>query len=503
MKRLLMWLALPLVTMVSMHLWAQITPFAPPTIVPMVGLRTDVSGLTPVIETSITVTKPNQVLHVSGRLEFSANVGTTQQGDANLDYAGLWLECIAPNQQQAPGTQTIGQNYLGPKQSPGPNYPTTGEMVMYPSTLITIATPGTYSCQMLAAADKPGWAVGRDYQGGNTTWLGLSAPMDPSDAYSIGTIVPGCFWNNEAEVYIAGGCLYLGAGPGSHGAKSADLFAKAILSPQAYPGLWSPVPGAAFVDVTGVLKISMCGQIKTCAAQFRSNDTDSVVIDSYLELDQVDAAGNVLHTAASPPLRSTITNLLHHDMMFPRLTHVPVYPTSSPPQFQVKLWVTWVSGSTAVVDGAQVVAFTSYRGNPQAVPNVVGLTQSAASGALTASGYSLSLVSSGYGTAPAGTVIAQNPAAGVIEFPVAGVNLTLSTGSVTVPQVTGLSAKAAGETLIASGLVPNPVSHPGCTNPNVVLSQSPGAHTGVAPGSTVTFNYQSGKTNEGTTCAAP
>jgi serine/threonine-protein kinase len=150
-----------------------------------------------------------------------------------------------------------------------------------------------------------------------------------------------------------------------------------------------------------------------------------------------------------------------------------------------------------------VVAFTSYRGNQQAVPNVVGLTQSAASSALTASGYSLSLVSSGYGTAPAGTVIAQNPAAGVIEFPVAGVNLTLSTGSVTVPQVTGLSAKAAGETLIASGLVPNPLSHPGCTSPNVVLSQGPSAHTGVAPGSTVTFNYQSGKTNEGTTCAAP
>jgi serine/threonine-protein kinase len=184
-------------------------------------------------------------------------------------------------------------------------------------------------------------------------------------------------------------------------------------------------------------------------------------------------------------------------MIFHKLTAVPIYPSSNPPLFQVKLLVTWDSGSTAKIDGAQAVAFTSFRGHPQSVPNVIGLTESAASSALAASGYPASVVSSGYSTAPSGSVIVQDPPAGTIESPGSGVNLTLSTGSVTVPKVISLTQTEAIHEIAAVGLVPAVISQQGCTDPGVVFAQNPAGGTGVSLGSTVSITVHDGKTANG------
>jgi hypothetical protein len=404
--------------MTATQLKAQVTPISQPTIVPIVESQTNLGPTaTPLIQKNITLSQ-GQTLHVFGRLEFTANVGTTQ---GSVDYVGAWLECLDPNGKLAPGVQDIGQNFLGPNQPPGPGYPTTGHMVLYPSTLITATTPGTYSCQLLAASDKPGWVVGRDYQGDNTTWLGLSAPIGPNDAFTWGGFSV-CFW--QGPYTAADKCLYLGTGPGSNGAPYVDVFSSVLMLPPAWPGFWSPASGAAFVDVTAVLQVSLCGKIEECAAQFRSQDTTSVVVDTYLELDQLTAAGKAFRTTVSPTQRSTIGNFTHHDMIFHKLTTVPVYPSSNPPQFQLKLMVIWVSGSTAKIDGAQAVAFTSYRGHTQFVPNVVGLTEGAARNAISAAGYSVGLTSPPAIPAPA-KVMSQDPSGEVIELPGSVVNLTL------------------------------------------------------------------------------
>jgi hypothetical protein len=408
--------------MTATQLRAQVTPISPPTIVPIVELQTNLGPTaTPLIQKNITLSQ-GQMVHIFGRLEFTGNVGTTHGGAGGIDYVGVWLECLDPNGKLAPRAQDIGQNFLGPNQSPGPSYPTTGHMVLYPSTLITATVPGTYSCRLLAASDKPSWVVGRDYQGDNTTWLGLSAPIGPNDAFSWGSFSPGCFWQGP---YTANGCFYLGTGPGSHGAPSVDVFSSAVVLPTASPGPWSPAPGAAFIDLSALVQVTLCGKTSSCVAQFQSNDTTSVVVDSYLELDQLDATGKPFRTTVSPTQRSTIGNLTHHDMIFHKLLTVPVYPSSNRPQFQVKLLVTWVSGSTAKIDAAQAVAFTSFRGHTKFVPNVVGLTESAATNTLTAAGYSVGLTSPPSSIPALAKVISQEPPGEtVIKLPGSVVNLT-------------------------------------------------------------------------------
>jgi len=483
--------AVPVAMMLSAPLTAQVTPVAPPTIVPIVGQQTSLSTTAPtqLIQRNVNLTQ-GQMVRVFTREEFTSNVGTTQ---GTIDYVDVWLECLDPNGNLAPGTQDTGQNFVAGRGL-GPNYPTAGHMVLTPSTLITAGSTGTYSCRLVSGSDKPGWVVGRHYQGANTTWLGLSAPIEPHDAFSW---VSGCDW--QGPYAGSDGCLYLGTGPGSHGAPYEDVFSTLVIVPPAVPGPWSPTPGAAFVDVTATLQVTLCGHTSSCVQEFKSNDTSSVTVDSYLELDQLDAGGKPFHTTVSPTQETTIDNLTHHDMIFHKLSTVPVYPSSNPPQFQVKLIVTWVSGSTAKIDEAQAVAFTSFHGHAQFVPNVVGLAESVASNTLITSGYAPGVLTNVLNSAPPGSVISQDPPGGsVIGSPGSGVNLTVSARRVSVPNVSGVAQTKAVGDITASGLIPQVSLTHACTDPGNVIIESPLGGTVVAAGSTVKITVDSAQKG---TCA--
>ena len=82
------------------------------------------------------------------------------------------------------------------------------------------------------------------------------------------------------------------------------------------------------------------------------------------------------------------------------------------------------------------------------------------------------------------TVIAENAPAGTVEPTGSAVNLTVSLGSVTVPDVQGDTQNAAVQALSAAGLIPTVALQQACINPGHVISQQPAAGTNVRPGAT-------------------
>jgi serine/threonine-protein kinase len=133
-----------------------------------------------------------------------------------------------------------------------------------------------------------------------------------------------------------------------------------------------------------------------------------------------------------------------------------------------------------------VVNLNVSKGTQQiAVPSVTGQTQSQASAALEAASFKVSVKTATSSSVAQGTVISQTPAAGVTAVAGSTVAITVSSGvgTVTVPNLNGMSQAQAGAQLGGLGLK---VSVEGTGTGNVV-SQSPATVTQVAPGSTVTI----------------
>jgi hypothetical protein len=451
------------------------------------------------------------MLRVFGRAEITSTTVPSKPWDVEAN-----IICFGPNGWTSP-IAGASQNYQGPNTPAGPSYPTTGHIVFYPLLLLQAPYAGNYSCHLYATSeDGPTMAVGRSFQGDNTTWLRVSAANEAGAQWwqdrscdewgNVGgnagpsRTLPGTDNNGTINNYPPSWCNYLG---GPVGRPEIYVFfndeSYATLPPQ-----WEAANNAAFVDVRDSLMVTTCYQSNSCIAKERGQPDQGSGVDSYLELMQLNAAGGSCNVTQSPDQVSNVTSSAHHYMIYHELLTVPVLPSCGSRKFLVMIFVKWISGNPVKIDGSQYThafATNSFFGTAPPVPNVAGLAESAASNSLLASGYYVSLVSNGYGTAPPGSVIGQSPSAGTIEFPGSGVNLTLSTGSVTVPKVTSLGDKAASHIISALGLVPNLILQPGCKDPNIVQTQNPEPESGVAPGSTVSFTTNSGKTTSGAACA--
>jgi uncharacterized repeat protein (TIGR03803 family) len=125
-----------------------------------------------------------------------------------------------------------------------------------------------------------------------------------------------------------------------------------------------------------------------------------------------------------------------------------------------------------------------------AVPNVVGLSQAAATTSITSVGLVVGTVSTAAsGTVPSGDVISESPVAGTVVNLATAVNLVISTGAVlvSVPNVVGLTQAAATTAITSAGLVVGTVTEVSSSTvlPGKVISESPVAGTSVATGSAV------------------
>ena len=138
----------------------------------------------------------------------------------------------------------------------------------------------------------------------------------------------------------------------------------------------------------------------------------------------------------------------------------------------------------------------------QAVPNVIGMTQSAASAAITGAGLSLGHVSLIYSASgPSGTVTGQAPSAGVTAPAGSQVAITVSKGptpsaspsATAVPNVIGQSQSQAVATLQAAGFTAVVDQVPSTTVPaGNVSDQTPSSGVLAQPGTSVTIVVSTG-----------
>jgi len=154
--------------------------------------------------------------------------------------------------------------------------------------------------------------------------------------------------------------------------------------------------------------------------------------------------------------------------------------------------------------GATLTYWVSSGPRPATVPDVIGRSQSDAGAAIEAAGLVVGPVDQQTSqTAPAGTVIGQDPRAGTEVERGSAVNLIISSGSpsptptptetpaVEVPSVVSMDEGTATATLEADGFVVNVVyTSEGIEPPGTVLAQNPAGGTMRPPGSRVTITVE-------------
>ncbi|MEO8258363.1 MAG: PASTA domain-containing protein [Acidobacteriota bacterium] len=145
---------------------------------------------------------------------------------------------------------------------------------------------------------------------------------------------------------------------------------------------------------------------------------------------------------------------------------------------------------TSLAAGSAVNLVVSTGPEPVRVPNVVGLTQPAASSALAATDLVVGTVTSASSpTVPSGSIISSTPAARSSVPLGSAVNLVVSTGPppVNVPNVLSLTRAAATNAIVTAGLTIGRVTtaSSAAVRAGSVISESPAAGTVVAAGSPV------------------
>ena len=131
------------------------------------------------------------------------------------------------------------------------------------------------------------------------------------------------------------------------------------------------------------------------------------------------------------------------------------------------------------------------------VPNVVGLTQAAATTAITSAGLTVGTVTTqSSSTVASGNVISESPMAGTRVASGSAVNLVVSSGPalISVPNVVGLTQAAATTAIASAGLTVGTVTTQSSSTVSSgnVISESPMAGTSVASGSAVNLVVSSG-----------
>ena len=162
------------------------------------------------------------------------------------------------------------------------------------------------------------------------------------------------------------------------------------------------------------------------------------------------------------------------------------------------------SGGASVAPGTSVDLVVSLGILMVDVPNVVGLSQSAAEAAITGGILVVGNVTTAYSdTVAAGDVISQNPTGGasVVHDSVVDIVVSLGVEMVTVPNVVGLAQATAEANIVTAQLVVGTVTtaYSETVAAGDVISQNPAASSSVAIGSAVDIEVSLGAEPSGDT----
>jgi len=155
------------------------------------------------------------------------------------------------------------------------------------------------------------------------------------------------------------------------------------------------------------------------------------------------------------------------------------------------------SADAVVAPGTAIHVWISAGVAPVAVPNVAGMTQTAAEAAIVAAGLAVGNVVEEYSaTVPAGQVTRQTPEADALVAPGSAVNIWVSSGEpyVFVPDVVGMTQEAAEAALTQVGLTLGVVTQvfSETVPAGVVISQNPGAGSAMPAGGAVALTVSKG-----------
>src|SRR5262249_23449044 len=156
-------------------------------------------------------------------------------------------------------------------------------------------------------------------------------------------------------------------------------------------------------------------------------------------------------------------------------------------------------GTSVPPDRAVALVISLGRANV-AVPNIVGLSKTAAESAILAANLAVGTITTANSdTVPQGQVISQNPAAGTSVPPDRAVGLVISLGraNVTVPNIVGLPQAAAGSAILAANLTVGTITtaNSDTVPQGKVISQNPAAGTSVPPDRAVALVISLGRAN--------
>lgn len=393
-----------------------------------------------------------------------------------------------------------GWQQVGDRSSSGTNHPGSGggAVVISNSLLLKAENTGSYRCQI------------RSYTGDGRTdfyetavksgmpYTTAGTWMQISNADEVGSYQ----WHSpfcDSQGTLPG-CYYLGA--------SGDPISRYVFEAPGEPrDLWTAANDATSVDVVGTFQITSCPHgTRSCTSSHWGENgifgtsiwkTKYAVVDSWLEFNQLYPDGSLcrLHQSFDPATNSryTITNAVHHFPITYRLTALVSQNCKGSRMFALRVYVRWADGNPVKIDGGAINVINSVRsGSTATVPNVLGVAQAQAVGALQAQGFPATVVGSVLNTAPPGTVIEQNSPGGTVQPTGSPVHLTLSLGAATVPYLFGVPRAQAIATLQAVGLVANPGGSVPTDDINLdgtVMYQTPGAGTQVLPGTTVNLTF--------------
>jgi hypothetical protein len=440
------------------------------------------------------------VLRVTDQLEVRIPSGHGSEVNNELICYG---QRPNPNGNGTVIQDVIGQASTGTNVGKGVNgsdpYQWNVSMLITPSVQ---DSPAGYFCQIVTyASDKDtGYvmdvlapAPGQTAYG---TWLEVSSGGEAgAHEWQFFTCTPATLTTCCTPEDANHTCQYIG---GSGRPSAANLDA----------GYWLAADDATTFDAVATFMITDCwahfgglfGGTNSCLANDRGDGIfgqSSAEGKTWLDVDQLYPDGSVcqVNPAYSEESTGGQVQLSESYDISDAQHHLPLYYDVSAPvsqlcggsrRFAVDLYIGWTAGNPVKLDGGNINVIDSARARTTVVPDVTGRAQAQADDAIEANGLTTTFADYVASTAPPGTVLDQNSPAGTLEPAGSPVRLTVSLGYATVPNVVGDPAARAEAAIRSAGLMPAVNSAAiNCVHPGIVLGQSPGSGTQVAPGSQV------------------
>jgi hypothetical protein len=382
---------------------------------------------------------------------------------------------------------------IGDESNGGTNDQAVSALAMRASMILTADHTDIYQCKIKAYnGDSHSVVVRAGTSSNQGTFLDVdNFTADPPGEWE-GPFCP----SNDSQPPPWPTCLYFGGG------QFAPTNSR-ILFDDGPTSTWTAGPDATSVEAAGQLQVTSCFYgTHSCrpdyygdSGWFGSPGDDDAVFRTRMGLIQQDPMGNPCAVTQSAERTLDATNDIHHLLVNYQIL-APVSPTCGGSRtFRVRLLLDWVSGNPLKIDSG-----TATRANvivrqtrpTTTVPPAVGIDQTTAAARVKGAGLTIGLINGVVDPAPVGTVIAQNAPAWTVEPTGSAVNLTVSLGSVTVPDVEDDTQNAAVQALSAAGLIPTVALQQACINPGHVISQDPAAGTHVRVGASTRITVDTG-----------